>query len=98
MSGLFVVIEGPNGVGKTTTATLFAARLRERLTARGALSRLELTGMPGREPMLYQEARAFLRRHDWDQDTISCHGKDPEHVVAATLGRFDKYTKQAQGA
>ena len=30
MTGMFVVIEGPNGVGKTTTATLLAARLRER--------------------------------------------------------------------
>jgi dTMP kinase len=29
----FVVIEGPNGVGKTTTATLLAKRLRERGTA-----------------------------------------------------------------
>jgi dTMP kinase len=30
MNGMFVVIEGPNGVGKTTNATLLATRLRER--------------------------------------------------------------------
>ena len=30
MSGMFIVVEGPNGVGKTTAATLLATRLRER--------------------------------------------------------------------
>lgn len=30
MSGTFVAIEGPNGVGKTTATTLLTARLRER--------------------------------------------------------------------
>lgn len=30
MSGMFVAVEGPNGVDKTTIATLLATRLRER--------------------------------------------------------------------
>lgn len=30
MNGVFVVVEGPNGVGKTTTCTVLATRLRER--------------------------------------------------------------------
>jgi len=33
VSGRFVAIEGPNGVGKTTVATLLAERLRATLTA-----------------------------------------------------------------
>jgi thymidylate kinase len=30
MSGMFVAVEGPNSVGKTTIATLLVTRLRER--------------------------------------------------------------------
>ena len=200
VSGLFVVVEGPNGVGKTTTAMLLAARLRERaatavhlttepsntpfgrllrsseavltgralalaiaadryahleseivplvdsghhvicdryvqsslvlqrvdglslseiwrynayvlpptvtfylendpdvilerLGTRGELSRLELTGSPGRELLLYNEAKDFLRRHDWEQVTIDCRRQTPEQVVAAILKRLDTYAK-----
>jgi thymidylate kinase len=70
--------------------------LRERLAARGELSRLELTGSPGRELQLYTEAKDFLRRHDWDQVTIDCHGKTPEQIVAAILKRLDRYGIQTE--
>jgi dTMP kinase len=200
MSGMFIAVEGPNGVGKTTTATLLATRLREchavpvhlttepsntplgrllrsseavvtgralalaiaadryahldsevvpmldnghhvvsdryvqsslvlqrvdglslgeiwryntyvlrptvtfyledhpdvigvRLDTRGELSRLELTGSPGRELMLYSEARDFLRRHDWEQVEIDCHGKTPEQIVARILKQLDTYAE-----
>lgn len=72
--------------------------IRERLATRGALSRLEATGSPGKELSLYREAREFLRRHEWDQVTIACHGKDPEHVVATILKQLDPYLKQTQNA
>ncbi|MEW9556329.1 dTMP kinase [Nonomuraea sp. NPDC050783] len=42
---LFIVVEGPNGVGKTTASTLLAARLR----ADGA--RVHLTSEPSRTPL-----------------------------------------------
>jgi len=44
--------------------------IRERLAARGPLSRLELTASPGKELMLYQEAATSLQKHDWEQVTI----------------------------
>jgi dTMP kinase len=71
--------------------------IRERLASRGALSRLEVTGSPGKELQLYQEAKEFLRRHEWDQITIACHGKSPERIVAAILRQLDPY-KQTQNA
>ena len=46
VSALFVVIEGPNGVGKTTAAGLLAARLRERLS-----SPVHLTTEPSNTPL-----------------------------------------------
>jgi dTMP kinase len=72
--------------------------IRERLASRGALSRLELTGSPGKELLLYEDAKDFLRRHDWDQVTISCQGRRPEHVVAAILKALAPYLKQTQNA
>jgi dTMP kinase len=70
--------------------------LRERLAERGELSRLEMTGSPGRELQLYNEAKDFLRRHDWDQVTIDCHGKTPEQIVAAILKRLNRYATQTE--
>ena len=67
--------------------------IRERLGSRAELSRLELTGSPGRELILYREAITFLRRHDWEQVTIDCRDKTPEPVVAAILKRLDTYAK-----
>jgi dTMP kinase len=68
--------------------------IRQRLEGRTALSRLELTGSPGRELLLYREAMDFLRRQDWEQVTVDCAGKNPEQVVAVILKRLDKYAKQ----
>jgi dTMP kinase len=67
--------------------------IRERLKSRNELSRLELTGSPGRELMLYNEARTFLHRHDWNQVEIDCRGMTPERVVATILKQLDKYVK-----
>lgn len=67
--------------------------IRERLETRTALSRLELTGSPGRELKLYSEALDFLRGHDWEQVTVDCRGKTPEGVVAAILKHLDKLIK-----
>jgi len=65
--------------------------IRERLTTRAELSRLELTGSPGRELILYDEAMDFLRRHDWEQVAVDCRGMTPEQVVAHILKQLDKY-------
>lgn len=65
--------------------------IRERLATRAELSRLELTGSPGRELILYDEAMEFLRRHDWEQIAVDCRGKTPEQVVARILKQLDKY-------
>ncbi|WP_067421091.1 dTMP kinase [Carbonactinospora thermoautotrophica] len=46
MTGLFIVIEGPNGVGKTTVASLLGTRLRERSAAR-----VHLTPEPTHTPL-----------------------------------------------
>lgn len=46
MNGTFVVVEGPNGVGKTTVATLLATRLRERQD-----SPVHLTTEPSNTPL-----------------------------------------------
>lgn len=59
--------------------------IRERLSGRPALSRLENAGGPGREIRLYREAAQFLRHHDWQQHTINCHGMTPEQVAATIL-------------
>jgi dTMP kinase len=67
--------------------------IRQRLGGRSALSRLELTGSPGRELLLYREAMDFLRRQDWAQVAIDCAGKNPEEVVAVILKRLEKYAK-----
>jgi len=52
---------------------------------RASLSRLEMVGTARRELELYGEAREFLAREDWQQHVIDCHGKDPDHIVAAIL-------------
>lgn len=65
--------------------------IRERLTTRAELSRLELTGSPGRELILYDEAMDFLRRHDWEQVAVDCRGKTPEQIVARILKQLDTY-------
>jgi len=65
--------------------------IRERLAGRDELSRLELTGSPGRELMLYNEAYQFLHRHDWSQEKVDCRGKTPERVVATILKQLDKH-------
>lgn len=67
--------------------------IRERLKSRDELSRLELTGSPGRELMLYNEAGTFLHRHDWNQVEIDCRGMTPECVVATILKHLAKYLK-----
>jgi dTMP kinase len=67
--------------------------IRDRLATRGELSRLELTGSPGRELTLYDEAYKFLRRHDWEQAKIDCHGKAPEQVVAAILQQLHTHPR-----
>jgi dTMP kinase len=59
--------------------------IRERLSDRPTLSRLENAGGPEREIRLYREAAQFLRRHEWQQHTINCHGITPEQVVATIL-------------
>jgi dTMP kinase len=66
--------------------------IAQRLTTRGALSRLEVTGSPERELGLYAQARNFLTRHDWPYEIIDCRGLAPGQVVAAILGRLDRYT------
>lgn len=55
--------------------------LRERLARRASLSRLEKTGTPERELVLYREAKAFLADHDWTQHTVSCAGRSAAEVV-----------------
>ena len=65
--------------------------ISERLTARRAPSRLELTASPGKELILYREAATFLHRRDWEQITIDCRGKNPEQVVAAILKQLARH-------
>jgi dTMP kinase len=67
--------------------------IRARLAARGPLSRLELTASPGKELLLYQEAATHLQKHDWEQVTIDCRGKNPDQVVAAILKRLARHLK-----
>ena len=64
--------------------------LRQRLTTRAGLSRLELTGSPERELALYAEALTFLARHDWRQTQIDCRGRTPEQIVGTVLGHLDQ--------
>ena len=59
--------------------------IQDRLNNRPELTRLEATGSPQKELALYREAFRYLRRHEWQQHTINCHGLDPELVVAAIL-------------
>jgi dTMP kinase len=56
-----------------------------RLAGRTRLSRLEATGSPQRELQLYRDARRFLGRQDWYQQTIDCRGLSPEQVVTRIL-------------
>ena len=65
--------------------------IRERLGSRSELSRLEMTGSPGRELMLYNEAYTFLHKHDWKQAKVDCHGQTPEQIVARILKQLTKY-------
>jgi dTMP kinase len=67
--------------------------IRGRLATRQTLSRLEITGSPGRELQLYNDAFEFLRRQDWAQARIDCRDKPPEHVVALIMQQLDKYLK-----
>jgi len=67
--------------------------IRERLGSRRELSRLEMTGSPGRELTLYGEAYSFLHKHDWEQEKIDCHGQTPEQIVARILGQLAKYAE-----
>jgi dTMP kinase len=67
--------------------------IRQRLGTRTELSRLELTGSPGRELELYDEAYNFLRRRDWEQVKVECRGKTPERIVALILKQLDTYAK-----
>ena len=48
-------------------------------------SRLEDAGSPDRELQLYREATEFLRRQDWPQHVVDCHGCTPEQVAASIL-------------
>ena len=67
----------------------YPAVIAARLAQRPSLTRLELTGTPGRELQLYRKAFAFLRREDWPQHAIDCRGKDPDRVVADILDHID---------
>jgi len=64
--------------------------LRQRLARRPSLSRLELTGSPERELDLYQQAFAFLGRHDWRQAKIDCQGRTPQQIVSVLLDHLDQ--------
>ncbi|HYU09421.1 MAG TPA: dTMP kinase [Gemmatimonadales bacterium] len=57
MNGLFIAVEGPNGVGKTTIAGLLATRLRERQEAP-----VHLTTEPSNTPLgrLLRSSEAVL--------------------------------------
>jgi dTMP kinase len=59
--------------------------IRGRLTQGPALSRLAATGSPEKELKLYREAATYLRRHDWQQYTVDCHGREPDEVVSVIL-------------
>jgi dTMP kinase len=63
-----------------------ACTIRERLAQRPALSRLEASGSPERELVLYREAKDFLADQGWRQHTINCAGKTPTQVVGDILG------------
>ena len=65
--------------------------IRERLAARGPLSRLELTASPGKELLLYQETATFLQKHDWEQAHVDGRGKNPGQVVADILKRLARH-------
>lgn len=55
--------------------------IRERLEARGPLSRLELVGTAQRELDLYTEAMMFLAGHGWKHLDINCRDQSPAGVV-----------------
>lgn len=70
--------------------------IAERLAARPALSRLELTGGgPQRELDLYEKVHRFLHRQQWRQVVIDCRRRDPAVIVAAILGRLGWLTDAA---
>lgn len=60
--------------------------IRDRLAARPSLSRLQATGSPEKELRLYRDATNYLRRYDWQQHTVACHGQTPEQIVTNILG------------
>ncbi|BCY11068.1 dTMP kinase [Actinoplanes sp. L3-i22] len=62
------------------------ATIRARLCQRATLSRLEASGSPERELVLYREAKAFLDEQEWKQHVISCAGRTEEQVVGDILG------------
>jgi dTMP kinase len=62
-----------------------------RLAARPTLSRLEHTGSPEKELQLYREAERYLRRHEWQQHAVNCHGLNPDQVVATILALVCTY-------
>lgn len=65
--------------------------IRERLGSRQELSRLEVTGSPRRELVLYSKAYTFLHRHDWEQEKTNGYGLTPEQIVARILKQLKKY-------
>jgi dTMP kinase len=71
------------------------AVIGQRLSSRAGLSRLELTGSPERELALYQQAHAFLAKHDWWQTTVDCQARAPQTIVTAILETLTTERKRA---
>lgn len=63
--------------------------IHERLAARSSRSRLERTGTPARELLLYEHAFSFLDSHSWRQVSIHCHGRAPDSIVRVLFESFD---------
>ena len=61
-----------------------------RLAQRPSLTRLELTGTPGKELAALPRRRTrSYAGEDWPQHIIDCRGKDPGQVVADILDQLD---------
>lgn len=66
-------------------------RIDQRLAQRGETRRFESAGNATRELELYRQARDFLSRHDWQQETIACDGltaADVADKVAALISSY----------
>jgi len=70
--------------------------IRQRLTNRNGLSRLELTGTPERELDLYAQAYTFLAKHDWPQTIVDCQGRTPDTITKTILDLLDPLTEASR--